>query len=170
MTLTQLESHVMQSEAAEKAGAGVARQRLQRHHVDESALRLEAESVILEFLPPLPRRAKRMFNRLRVLIVVAIGRQMLGGSPNLSPAHLGRWIVLNKRWPDLATAVTLEPPKLKALETVRTQRTLEQELKKLPGATQPSVDLLRFFRSSPRLSEVVTRLVYLDDTARVASK
>ena len=161
VTPTELESLVMQSEAAKKAGPEFARQRIQRHQVDESAVRREAESEILAFLPPLPRGAKRMYNRLRVLIVVAIGRHMLDDT-SLSPAHLGRWIVLNERWPDLASTVSVDPTKLRDLETVMTRSLLEEELQKLSIETKPSGDLLRFLTGFPRLNQVVNRLVHLD--------
>ena len=88
---------VMESEAAKQGGTRLASQRLERFLTDDSILHEQAESKILEFLPSMPRNAKRLLNHLRLLLVVASERRMLGGMPPLEAAHLGKWIVLLER-------------------------------------------------------------------------
>ena len=111
-----LEGRVLDTPEAAKR-PGLASQLLQRELVDDSELRQQAEREILEFLPPYPRSAKRMLNHLRVLLVVASLREMLGGTPPLTAAHLGKWVVLTERWPDLARALKKSPDKLAGLES-----------------------------------------------------
>jgi hypothetical protein len=157
----KLTAEVLRSEAV-KGRETLVRQRVQRYLTDESVLREEAESEILKFLPPLPRSAKRMLNHLRVLLTIAVGRDMLGGSPPLEPSHLGKWVVLNERWPELARGLKARPEKLRDFERVTTIEELEESLARLALESEPSADLLRFLNVSPRLAEQVERLVYLE--------
>jgi hypothetical protein len=161
-TTDELESQVLGSEAAKKAGGKVVRQRLQHHYADESKFRQDAEGVILDFRPPVPRRAKRMLNRLRVLLVVAVGRRMMDGTPALNGHHLGRWIVLNERWPELAHSVSSQPERLQALEQAHNAATLRDALAGIGDQTPVSAELVRFMRGAPNLAPVLHRLVHLE--------
>src|ERR1700722_10334389 len=67
-------------------------------------------------LEPMPRHAKRLLNRLRLLLFIAHERKMFGGQPALSPRHIGKWAVLCERWPDLAIVVSSDVLVMRALE------------------------------------------------------
>lgn len=62
-----------------------------------------------DLLPRLPRAVKRLVNRLRLLVYLAEERDMMGGSPALTAAHLGHWAVLHERWPRLGLALRVQP-------------------------------------------------------------
>src|SRR6266540_340400 len=144
---------VMESEAARQAGTALAGQRLERFVTDESVLREQAESKILEFLPSMPRNAKRLINHLRLLLVVASERKMLGGTPPLEPAHLGKWIVLLERWPELGSAVRADPAAMARLEQAAYGPA--EALPDIVTMTAPQVvassDLTTFLKNEPRM-------------------
>lgn len=97
--------------------AGLLRERLQRHLEDESELQREAEDEVMRHLPAIPRHAKRLVNRLRLLLFIAHERKMFGGVPNLSPRHIAKWAVLCERWPELEQVVCDEPDIMMLLES-----------------------------------------------------
>ena len=101
---------------ADAATKGLLRERLQSFLEDESELQREAEDEVTRHLDPLPRHAKRLLNRLRLLLFVAHERRMFGGSPILSPRHIGKWAVLCERWPELAQAISRAPELMLPLE------------------------------------------------------
>ena len=63
----------------------------------------------MRHLEPMPRHAKRLLNRLRLLLFVAHERKMFGGKPTLSSRHIGKWAVLGERWPELSQIVCTSP-------------------------------------------------------------
>src|SRR5258708_29693344 len=92
------------------------RERLQHYLEDESELQREAEDEVMRYLDPVPRHAKRLINRLRLLLFVAHERKMFGGRPSLTPRHIGKWAVLCERWPELAQAICKDPELMTRLE------------------------------------------------------
>jgi hypothetical protein len=138
----------------------LARQRAQRMLTDDSARRTQAESEIREYLPPLPRSAKRLFNHLRVLLVVAEQKHMFGGHPELQARHLGKWAVLLERWPEFGSALTADPGRLADLEAATSIEELSKQLGPLVPTLAVSQDLLDFLKSPTKLAPVVERLVY----------
>jgi hypothetical protein len=95
---------------------GLLRERLQRYLEDESELQREAEDEVMQHLEPLPRHAKRLLNRLRLLLFIAHERKIFGGEPTLSARHIGKWAVLCERWPELALVISRDPDVMKLLE------------------------------------------------------
>jgi hypothetical protein len=95
---------------------GLLRERLQRYLEDESELQREAEDEVMRHLEPVPRHAKRLLNRLRLLLFVAHERRIFGGTPPLTPRHIGKWAVLCERWPELAQSVLRQPGIMQGLE------------------------------------------------------
>jgi hypothetical protein len=95
-------------------------ERIQQRLSDESELtRLLTDAGVMNYVQPLPRHAKRLLNRLRLLLYVAHERRMFGGEPPLKPKHLAKWAVLCERWPDLAEGLVLHPSLIAALERDR---------------------------------------------------
>src|SRR5207244_2703903 len=79
------------------------------HVINDSALLKEAYSQVLAHLYQ-PRSAKRAINRLRLLLFVAHARRAFGGTPALTPSHIGRWVAFQERWPAVAGLMVGNPP------------------------------------------------------------
>ena len=161
--VSELQSKMFESAAAKRSNPELVYQRMQRY-LTGTILRKEAEDETLRFLPPLPRSAKRVLNRLRVLLVVAMGRRMLGGDPNLAPRHLGKWTILLERWPQLGEVLVSNPLRaqeiLVKLESAMTDAELSQTLASQGLRTESGDELFRFLSEGPVMSSVVERLIY----------
>jgi hypothetical protein len=137
---------------------GFVRERLQRYLEDESEIQREAEGEVMLYLDPMPRHAKRLLNRLRLLLFIAHERGMFGGTPILSAKHIGKWAVLGERWPELLQVVCMEPFVMGALENSKEH----DECVKTITPAYENDDALRRFCLSPvgvRLSPVIQRIV-----------
>jgi len=130
-------------------------------------------SDLLNFLPLLPRSAKRTVNRLHLLITVAYERRMLGGEPELTADHVVKWVVLGERWPELARALGTDPSLITALETAASPEDLRNVVDRLASRATPVENLFEFLAKDPTPfgAEVLKRLVYfepVEELARVA--
>jgi KAP-like P-loop domain-containing protein len=92
------------------------RERVQRRLSDDSEVLKEAQAEVMKYVEPFPRHAKRILNRLRLLIFIAHERRMFGGEPPLSARHIGKWAVLCERWPELAQSLSARPELMTRLE------------------------------------------------------
>jgi hypothetical protein len=156
------------AEVARRVGAEndeLVQQLAQRYLVDDSPVRREVEAAMFEFLPPLPRSAKRLLNHLRLQLALAVQHGILDADSPVTPTHLAKWIVLNERWPDLALAVGADPALLTQLESVEREQALALLLRRHNLNAPVSPDLFEFLREETRLSEVVDRLVHLETAA-----
>ena len=161
-SVESLKAAVLDSEAARQGGRGLAGQRFERFVADDSILRQQAESEILKFLPSVPRSAKRLANHLRLLLVVASERKMLGGEPPLEATHLGKWAVLLERWPELGFAIRTNPALLANMEKMaRTDpQALIEQIRTFSSTAADLADYTEFFKSEPTLAAVLLRLIY----------
>src|SRR5215204_1860108 len=116
----QLASEVLKTASASGASGSLVERRVQRYLVEASESRREAEAELLRNPPDLPRDAKRMINQLRVLLAVALNRGMLANNTGVTAAHLGRWIVLQSRWPEVGRALAADPVRLEQVEACAT--------------------------------------------------
>jgi hypothetical protein len=161
--VSELQSKMLDSTAAKRSNPELVYQRMQRY-LTGTILRKEAEDETLRFLPPLPRSAKRVLNRLRVLLVVAVGRRMLGGDPYLAPRHLGKWTILLERWPQLGEVLVSDPLRAQEtmvkLESAMTAAELSQTLASMGLRTESGDELFRFLSEGAVMSPVVERLIY----------
>jgi KAP-like P-loop domain-containing protein len=142
---------------------------LQLQATRNEEIRARAESVILELLPPLPRTAKRLLNRLYFLLVVAWSRNLIGDV--VTPEQLGKWAVLLDQWPTAARAITRNPGLAGELEKLAdepgdgdsfTRRCADST----PPLARNAAGLRRFFRTKPLIGEVAGHLVYLSADPR----
>jgi hypothetical protein len=152
----RLTSEVMKTASAPKS---LVQRRVQRYLVEASPARREAEAELLRNPPDLPRTAKRMFNQLRVLFAVAVNSGMLDDKTELAPAHLGRWIVLQSKWPELGQALTVNPGRLQQLQASTTPDDLQNQLGSIGVQVPDTEELLHFLQAKPTLCHVLNRLL-----------
>jgi hypothetical protein len=94
-----------------------------RRHVTSSDQPFVRDSLqtALQLAPLLPRNAKRLLNKLRLMLLVSLGRGVLrtgaeGPGDGVDPARLGRWVALHERWPEVAQAIRQDLGLLHRLE------------------------------------------------------
>jgi hypothetical protein len=143
-------------------------ERIRLRMMNDSVLLEDAYEEVIEHLPALPRNAKRLLNRLRLLLYIAHEKKMFGGTPALTPRHIGKWAVLRERWPELAFHFLSEPEQLAELETLAAfpfPDMFYQRVKTLAADHADDPDLVAFFRKETRLGEVLPRIVHFESVA-----
>ena len=108
-------------------------QEVRSYLIHESEPLKEVEDYIRLFPPELPRGAKRMLNHARVLTRVALDRHVLDGG-EVTPQHLGKWIVVSERWVDVAL---LREAQAGHAPPARGRRAGGEAGRELPGARHP---------------------------------
>jgi hypothetical protein len=142
--------------------------------VEQRARRLKIERLVVDgnlelvsYLPDLPRSVKRVANRHYLLTSVAVSRDMLGGTPPLTAAHLAKWSLIMERWPDVAAEIIERPTFAVALErsaaadsaaTGAPGTSLTAELDGLQVDERD--ELARLLRDPTSLAPVADRLVF----------
>jgi GNAT superfamily N-acetyltransferase len=138
------------------------RRRLGLRATHDEKIRTRAEAVILDLLPPLPRMAKRLLNRLNFLLVVAWNRNLIA-EDRVTPEQLGKWAVLLDQWPTAARVIIKNPGLATDLEDAAGQEDRFTEI--CAGYTPPLArdvaGLRKFFGTGPRVGPVAEHLVYL---------
>lgn len=144
------------------ASAEEVRRRLQLRAVADEKTRRSAEKVILELLPPLPRTAKRLLNRLYFLLVVAYNRNLIAEN-GVSAEQLGKWAALLDRWPEAGKAIIKNPQLAQTLEDAAKRKNDFAVLcsAHTPPLASDPVPLRDFFRTDPKLAAAAYHLVYL---------
>ena len=151
--------------------ARLVEQRKQKRLVDDQWFQAEVSSLIVDYLQPLPRNAKRVLNRFRVNMLIAERRGLFTSEPKLMPRDIGKWLVLGERWPLLRRSLSAVPEAMRRLE--------EDSLPSPAPSGQPDPfmdsikvlapfyvgdeDLRTFIRSQPQLAKVLPRLVHYGD-------
>ena len=135
------------------------------HVINDSALLKEAYSQVLAHLYQ-PRSAKRAINRLRLLLFVAHARRAFGGTPALTPSHVGRWVAFQERWPEVAGLMIGNPPLMGELEQAPTPDARRRLLAQLAGPVAKTFaedEELRTFLAERKitLGPVMHRLIHL---------
>jgi hypothetical protein len=137
---------------------GLVRERVQRYLEDESEFQREAADEVMRYLEPMPRHAKRLLNRLRLLLFIAHARLMFGGEPKLSARHIGKWAVLGERWPELFQMLCNTPFHVYDLEDDNVH---DSWVKSHLPIYEGDLELRQFFLTpeGAKLSTVIVRLV-----------
>lgn len=155
----------------------LAEQERQKLLIDEVFFRKELSVLIVDYLQPLPRNAKRVVNRFRVNLLIAQRRGLMTSEPKVSAKQIGKWLVLGERWPQLGRSLATTPERMKRLEAQakeRRQPTRDPFTLAIKSLAAPYVgdgDLRRFIRSDPSLAIVLSRLVhYGADTSDSSQK
>jgi hypothetical protein len=136
---------------------------LEAFRFDNTAELRRVTQIIVRYPPDLPRGAKRMLNHARLLTQIARDRRIFGGDPELTPEHLGEWIVLSERWPRLARRTAMSPRVIAELESADDLDKLREVLTKHElECPDPADDLLDLLGRKPSLSTIITRLVHFE--------
>ena len=119
--------------------------------------------IILAFIIFLMVRA---INRLRLLLFVAHARHAFGGTPALTPSHIGRWVAFQERWPEVAGLMIGNPPLMGELEQAPTPDARRRLLAQLAGPVAKTFaedEELRTFLAERKitLGPVMHRLIHL---------
>jgi hypothetical protein len=158
-------------------------QRKQQLLIDDGYFREELRTLIVDYLQPLPRNAKRFLNRFRVNLLIAHSRGLLTSEPKVTAQQIGKWLVLIERWPQLGRSLSAAPEKMKVLEdesaaSPAKTKIVEDQPSAAPvksGASPDAFmgtikvladpyfgdeDLRKFIRSAPPLALALPRLVH----------
>jgi hypothetical protein len=107
---------------------------------------------VADLIRPLPRDLKRLLNRIRFLLYVANDRDLIAPNGPLTTAAVGKWALLAERWPDLAVAVSSDPPLLSRLEAQsRTPDGYVAAMKEVVPGYSRSAELWRVLTAEPAL-------------------
>ena len=139
----QVEHEVIHQTATDtKANVSLISDLVSSSFLDSAEFRA-VETYIAENPPALPREAKRSFNHAQLLTEIARARHMFGGVPELTPAHLAKWLVLREQWPALGRRIAVEPECLGQLQ-----------------AAEVTAEAWELLSEEPPLVGVIERLVY----------
>jgi hypothetical protein len=121
-----------------------------------------AYDAVRDHVRPLPRDTKRLLNRMRFLLSLAIQRDLLRTDSALDVDHLAKWALLTERWPNLVAAVVVEPGRLGEFEAATNDaETLAASVAKVAPGVRVGGDLQRLLASSPPLASVCKHLVQM---------
>jgi hypothetical protein len=157
-------AQLKQSPVGESLIEDLVREARFRRFDDQSEPIRESLEEVIRYVEPFPRHAKRLMNRVRLLLFIAHGKNMLGGTPKLEPRHIGKWALLCERWPDLARHIVAHPEVMRMLEgTVPDAEGLVPDFDKVLSAAAPAYvgdnDLPFFCRTGALFGSVIDRLV-----------
>jgi hypothetical protein len=144
---------------------------LESFRLDHTPELQRVAGVVIQYPPARPRSAKRMLNHARLLTQIGRDRGIFGAVPELTPEHLGAWIVLEERWPEIAARIAEQPLLMADLERADDVDAVAAVLAR-NGVNMPAVpdDLVALLEHAPRLSEVVSRLVHFEPAAAWRSR
>ena len=91
-------------------------QHKQQRLIDPGYFRKELGLLIVDYLQPLPRNVKRLWNRFSVNLLIADRRGLFTTEPKVTTQQLGKWLVLMERWPQLGRALSTVPDRMQELE------------------------------------------------------
>lgn len=164
--LTEVSTDQILASVKEKpGGAGVNDAQLKRlveQHkqdrlFDDEYFQQELNVLIVDYLQPLPRNAKRVLNRFRVSLLIAYQRGLLASEPKMTPRQIGKWLVLAERWPQLRRALAATPEQMSVLES-QSGDAFKESIKLLSPSYIEDEDLPKFIQTEPRLGAVLSRL------------
>lgn len=146
-------------------------QQKQQLLIDDEYFRAEVSSLIVDYLQPLPRNAKRLLNRFRVNLLIAHSRGLLTSEPKVTAQQIGKWLVLMERWPQLGRSLSASPAKLQDLEQHVASPVLANPdssasdafmdlIRVLAPPYQGDEDLRKFIHSEPALARVAQRMAH----------
>src|SRR5918996_888626 len=103
-----------------------------------------------------------MMNHLRLRLYVAVRRELLVPGSELTPRHLGKWVVFEERWPELARRLVEQPQRLLELERAQDLAGLKSSLATFESDGEASESLLDFVKTEPKLGPLAEQLIFLE--------
>jgi hypothetical protein len=140
-------------------------QRKQKMLIDDATFSRDV-AMIVDYLQPLPRNAKRVLNRFRVSLLIADRRGLFTEDPKVTKEQIGKWLVLGERWPQLRQSLSAAPERMARLEEDAPGRATPGDdpfgdhIKVLAPFYAGDDDLRRFIQSPPALAGILPRLVH----------
>jgi hypothetical protein len=163
-TISNMDVAVSAKEAGVKTDeehiARLVEQKKQQLLIDDEYFRRELSLLIVDYLQPLPRNAKRVLNRFRVNLLIAHGRGLFTSDPKVTTQEIGKWLVLGERWPQLARALATSPRMMDRLERTSDRKAFGQLVVTLAPFYEGDDELQTFIQSKPQLADVLSRLVH----------
>jgi len=137
-------------------------QRKQQLLIDDEAFRAEVSGLIVEYLQPLPRNAKRILNRFRVNLLIADRRRLFTTDPKITRQQIGKWLVLGERWPQMRRVLAANPSYMLRLEATAEDAAdgFMKVIQELAPPYDGDQDLRNLVRASPPLASILPRLLY----------
>ena len=125
----------------------------------------------MRWVPLYPRHAKRLVNRMRLMLGIAFNRGGFADNPHLGAKAVGKWVVLWERWPEVAQRILRDPDHIGELEAAVLVK--DGSFEKLIASTfdlyASDEDLPLLFASEPKLAPLIDRIVHLGNPAVSAS-
>jgi hypothetical protein len=128
-------------------------------YLDLSLRNAEVGYLFSRYVPSNMRRAKRLINHARLMVLIALGRGVFAGGSSVSLPHLVKWVVLSERWPRLAAAIAMRPDLMQELEDTDGNESIAGLV---GGALAPGDELGSFLHEHPSLGSVAIGLVRLE--------
>jgi hypothetical protein len=125
-----------------------------------------AERELAPYLSANPRRAKRLINHERLYGRISEQRRIFGGNPDLTYAHLKKWILIVENWPRLGAAMTRDSSIIGPLENSADVASLQNTLNDAIPGVNSSDSLFKLLREEPKLSPVLARLVRFEPAGK----
>jgi len=124
--------------------------------LQESEIVDRIDSVVLDFLPEMPRASKRLLNQVHLMMVVAISRELFEvedkAAGSTRPEWLGKWLVLRERWPSVADFLSRNQATVRKFERTKNLMSLLRSCH--IGDLDDIADLKRLLNSPPPLGDI----------------
>lgn len=130
--------------------------------VNKSDFFVEARETMVGGLPPVPRSVKRALNRMRLFISILFHRGLLEDG-SIEGKHVGKWVALQERWPEVAQRIIRNPESFAEIEEAAQKAGVSPSDYKetvkahLPGS-EDDPTLETFLAREPFLGTVLPRL------------
>ena len=144
-------------------------QRKEQLLIDDGYYRQELNKLIVDYLQPLPRNAKRLMNRFSLALLIASKRGLLTTEPKVTGKQVGKWLILNERWPQLGQLIYANHKILADLEEKAKKDklqsgklgtvTLNDNIDKIVPLYKNDHDLYKFLASDPTIGDVIARII-----------
>ena len=138
----------------------------------DSALFMTARGYAFQYVLPVPRNAKRLLNRLRLNLFILDQQGAFADPSEFGPTHLGKWVALHERWPELAVAIARDSSLIERIEsqTPKTAATISGNTRKKLTTLLQELDIVQakehalhdLLAAQPRLAPVIRRLTMFE--------
>ena len=124
--------------------------------LDTTGIAARADDIVFEFLPIRPRAAKRLFNQVRLMLLIAISRGLFvrkaSAEQNRRADLIAKWLVLRERWPEVAR----DPDRIRGLEDTANNGALQERLPDLDDVD----DLANLLTTDPPFEDLGNLLFF----------